>query len=706
MGLSHTVSGSIASFRAPSRVPIESLKFHFLPKQASGTPTLQNPIPIEGWTGLNGKRTGKNLLNPFTNPIWLYSQVYTINSDGSVTISGSDGRGWATNQMAPVLLPKGTYTLRWDGSPRLQFATSNDSYAETTSYNFQSVQGHITFTLNQDGGIKWKHTANAGDYPLTCHVQIEPGLIAHEYESYSGEVIPITFPSNGKNIINWPNPDSFSVVSDNFNGYNSTWIPGGYRVDASNFGKKLTYSATLDNTNGIKNVYLHIWVKDADNKYISINPISESVSVGQSKRVSITIELKYENWYDIFFGLTIATGTIVKNPMVEYGDTATDYVPYTSDNAFYGGYYDPAAGEIVAEYFCLNTTWGAGDNNTSFENNERRSYKLVGPTPSGSEALYQKCNVTTYGYDFQSDYTHVYCAINGYGYLFLPIGTSDDTVVQILYRVADPIHIPVPIQVMKAYLDYNNFWSDANGITEVTYAVTESKDILATRKMAAMFNIGDYVKDGLILWMDGLDKGNVPGAWVDKVDGHVFTNVNGMTIGRNYIQFTRTSEQLLENNTFDGIEYRVGTVEVVISDYDPYAAMVFTSSMLRGICFGFGTGGGIIYGISEPNDGSYMNHIMVLNPDLGGKCFSINYSNAIIDGQIPSFSSNSSYFGQDYPAYSHIGGRIYHSGSSSLPNYFDGKIHAIRVYNRHLSTAEMLHNQKIDNQRFKLGLNI
>lgn len=46
-GLSHTVSGNIASFRTPSRVPIESLKFHFLPKQAAGTPSPENPIPAQ-----------------------------------------------------------------------------------------------------------------------------------------------------------------------------------------------------------------------------------------------------------------------------------------------------------------------------------------------------------------------------------------------------------------------------------------------------------------------------------------------------------------------------------------------------------------------------------------------------------------------------------------------------------------------------------
>ena len=69
-GLSHTVSGDIASFRTPSRVPIESLKFHFLPKQeGSGDPSPTNVRPITGWTGFNWKLAGNDLLNVNEFPI-------------------------------------------------------------------------------------------------------------------------------------------------------------------------------------------------------------------------------------------------------------------------------------------------------------------------------------------------------------------------------------------------------------------------------------------------------------------------------------------------------------------------------------------------------------------------------------------------------------------------------------------------------------
>lgn len=125
----------------------------------------------------------KNLLDPTTNPIWNNGN-YTINSDGSVTVAGSDGRGWTSNQIAPFILPKGTYTFSWTGSQRIQFTTSDDGYETVTTYNYSTSNGHFTFTLANDGGIKWKHTGDAALYPVTCFVQIEKGSSATAFELY------------------------------------------------------------------------------------------------------------------------------------------------------------------------------------------------------------------------------------------------------------------------------------------------------------------------------------------------------------------------------------------------------------------------------------------------------------------------------------------------------------------------------------------
>ncbi len=83
----------------------------------------------------------------------------------------------------------------------------------------------------------------------------------------------------------------------------------------------------------------------------------------------------------------------------------------------------------------------------------------------------------------------------------------------------------------------------------------------------------------------------------------------------------------------------------------------------------------------------------------GAKVFSIcNNVRAIVDGVNATFGSNEAWGSMD-ATYSYIGRR------NASSNYqATAKIHAIRIYNRHLSEAEILHNQRIDNVRYKLGL--
>ena len=79
--LTHTVSGDIASFRSAARVPIESLKCHFKPKQSFNG--YDKPWPAGG---------GKNKLNPASwkssNPYTINGVTFTLNNDGSVLANG------------------------------------------------------------------------------------------------------------------------------------------------------------------------------------------------------------------------------------------------------------------------------------------------------------------------------------------------------------------------------------------------------------------------------------------------------------------------------------------------------------------------------------------------------------------------------------------------------------------------------------------
>ena len=139
---------------------------------------------------------GKNILNPATNPVWTSSGIYTFNSDGTVNISGSDGRGWVNDNFLAFPLKKGTYTLSWTGGDKINYVTSEDGYAAESVQPVTS--GSVTFTLTTDGGIKWKHSSSS--YPITVRVQLEEGSVATEYEPYKE---PLYLKGvAGKNLLN------------------------------------------------------------------------------------------------------------------------------------------------------------------------------------------------------------------------------------------------------------------------------------------------------------------------------------------------------------------------------------------------------------------------------------------------------------------------------------------------------------------------
>ena len=716
MGLSHTVSGDIASFRTPSRVPIESLKFHFLPKQAAGTPSPENPIPIEGWTGLNGYGAGFNILL-FDSVI---SEGYTRTLDGlTVTcsngiahITGDHNKSTWTNiidfysvwSSSPIVLPPGTYTTS-NGLTVVCKVDDADSYA---NYGY-------TFTVEKQALVRGFYAAIMGEVTVDKYIPLVLTVGAERPKTYLPYKpiinIPITFPSNGKNIVDWPTPNGFSVATSLFNGWNDNWFREPIYVYRSNFGKNIIYSATIDNTNGIRDAYLHVWVKDKNESYVSSGIASEIVPVGSSKRVYAVVPITSASWYKIYLGLTIGSGCIVSNPMAEYSMSMTDYEPYSSDNTFYGGYIDPVAGEIVAEYALYETTWGSNSAGTVLGDTKRKGFYVrsvefadaidLHNNGQGPYGKYRRtlCNIVPWGWDYFSDYPHYY--INNHDInLMMPVDTTDDTVIQFCARLKTPIHIPIPAEDLQAFLDYNNFWSDTNGITEVTYAVTESKDILDARKRIYSYNIGDYIKDGLVLWMDGIDKGNVQGAWVDKINGHIFNPENSPIMSNNYVLFNG-NDQGFKCNTFDGFGCDNGTIEICMEIDNSKGSGIAFMSKEGGLSFGIVNSYSIIWssGVSGHNE-YYKPMINLPTPASSNKIYSICYDRSVVDGALKPFSSGEDYWSGIDNTYSYIG----HRNRQDSMQYFKGKIYSIRIYNRKLSEAEMLHNQRIDNRRFKLGI--
>ena len=58
-----------------------------------------------------------------------------------------------------------------------------------------------------------------------------------------------------------------------------------------------------------------------------------------------------------------------------------------------------------------------------------------------------------------------------------------------------------------------------------------------------------YVQDGLVFQLDGIDKGNVEGAWVDRKAGRQFT-LNNCIVNSDNIEFNGTDSEAIDNNNY------------------------------------------------------------------------------------------------------------------------------------------------------------
>lgn len=555
-GLSHTVSGDIASFRTPSRVPIESLKFHFLPKQAAGTPSPENPISIEGWTGLNGEHSGKNLLDTSTRATADHYELngitFDYNSDGSLTVNGkvSDSATTGPQYRLAVWTQKvtgnyyicanapysGTYNeiyvydsdlserpRKWDGVTASQSASSSRPLSEV-----RLLAGH-TYSLNV--------RINRGTDKTYSNDKFYPMLLPYwctdtTFEPYSGELIPITFPTS-KNLLDvtrYSRQDggkgltitNGTISFDEVNGGNSCIIwfeqmfsAGTYTLNAVVSGDGVSGFRLLCSSSSCggtyNSYYKGYFINSSDNNSKITFTVTESFAIGICL-LSNELHTKEPG--------------MAYNIQLEQGSDATSYESYVP--IFYGGYIDPVAGEIVAGWrkiFLKNRSWY---NYSSFQ------LFAINIGKDAYSSVYSSHFPVTAGNDRETNEA-IPTYTNGMSYAAHLYFWKDDgnftsaTEFQnwinnlefdpyVVYKLAEPIRIPITPQDLKAFLDHNNFWSDANDITEVTYAITESKDILAARKKAMDFDIGHHKK---VKWNQLI------------VDGQ-FTDVSKWTTNVNY----------------------------------------------------------------------------------------------------------------------------------------------------------------------------
>ena len=200
------------------------------------------------------------------------------------------------------------------------------------------------------------------------------------------------------------------------------------------------------------------------------------------------------------------------------------------------------------------------------------------------------------------------------------------------------------------------------------------------------YDENSYIQDGLVFQLDGINKGTTDGTWTDLKGGLVFTNygavedANGFTFANNAYMRITSSFSPNENYTIESSFYCT-TKGVVISSGNStkYNLFMYLS------------------------DGLFLQRANKYKYDItmnANSIVSVNDSLGYINGRIAQRLSQSDYWESDG---TNIGCSYY---GSSPRRWFSGKIYAIRVYNRKLTSEELLYNQKVDNVRFNLGLSI
>ena len=221
----------------------------------------------------------------------------------------------------------------------------------------------------------------------------------------------------------------------------------------------------------------------------------------------------------------------------------------------------------------------------------------------------------------------------------------------------------------------------------------------------------EYIKDGLQLWLDGIENSR-SGHKVDALsvledisgNNYDFTLVSGppTSVGDNCLYFSLS----VYKNSNEGLmsllsEVKERTIEIVctIDDSDTTAKTIFMGAKSGNASSGVGmwyrpASGGMCTGSATTKAQRISD---ITNPHTYTAIYdaiSLNNTKFYQDNVLCSTATGGSMANSGQIS---LGGRYY---NGSYNYYFKGKIYCVRVYNRQLTQVEIEHNRKIDKERF------
>ena len=193
-----------------------------------------------------------------------------------------------------------------------------------------------------------------------------------------------------------------------------------------------------------------------------------------------------------------------------------------------------------------------------------------------------------------------------------------------------------------------------------------------------------YIKDGLVFYLDGINKGTTDTSkWIDLIGGLEFAEVNGSNVhGSDCIHLT-TSTWLYRDGNLD-FPSSTHTIEAATSPSNGWqflfasrnSANIYKDADGRVRCLTKGA----LYSITDSKTFSFAGDNIIINGDT---VETLTLSSKAMANNVTVINSLS-------------------KTAASYCKNFD--FYALRIYNRLLTTEEMLYNQRVDNERFNLEL--
>jgi len=203
--------------------------------------------------------------------------------------------------------------------------------------------------------------------------------------------------------------------------------------------------------------------------------------------------------------------------------------------------------------------------------------------------------------------------------------------------------------------------------------------------------IDQYIQDGLVFHLDGIDKGPTEGAWTDLIAERVLTNGGAAVFESDGVRFTAASGSFLTGTALPNAWTSAHcTIEVCLDGND------------SGLVFKSGRAGGVALRMLAASVDSWIASSASSREDfnrdttLTATTFSLTADQCMQGGHVLEHGT-ARYLNNGYVT-CNIGAR--RTSSTKTDSYWAGKIFSIRIYDRQLSYKEMLHNQAVDHRRF------